>query len=158
MSPYIFKRFQQKVTKQKLLLLVKRLVIVTGSFFLLFLLLNIIFPLNDKIEYSTIIRDANGELVNAYLTKDDKWRMKTELNEISPLLRKTIIAKEDKYFYYHTGVNPFAVVKAGIKNIFHFKTKSGASTITMQVARALYPRKRNMISKMVEVFHRNVVA
>lgn len=152
MSPYIFKRLQQKVTKQKLLLLVKRLVIVTGCLLLLFLFLNLLFPLKDKIEYSTIITDANGEVVNAYLTKDEKWRMKTELNEISPLLSKTIIAKEDKYFYYHTGVNPFAVVKAGVKNIFHFKTKSGASTITMQVARALYPRKRNMLSKLVEVF------
>ncbi|MGZ5190691.1 MAG: transglycosylase domain-containing protein, partial [Flavisolibacter sp.] len=133
-------------------MLVKRLVIVTGCLLLLFSLLNVLFPLKDKIEYSTIIQDANGEIVNAYLTSDEKWRMKTELNEISPLLRKTIIAKEDKYFYYHTGVNPFAVVKAGVKNILHFKTKSGASTITMQVARALYLRKRNMISKVVEVF------
>ncbi|MBO9684065.1 MAG: penicillin-binding protein 1C, partial [Flavisolibacter sp.] len=152
MSPYRFKRFQQKVTKRNLLLLVKRFLIVVVSFFLLFLLLNILFPLPDKIEYSTIITDNNDEVINAYLTKDQKWRMKTELNEISPLLRKIIIAKEDKYFYYHPGVNFFAVARAAFMNLFHMRRTSGASTITMQVARALHPRKRNLISKTIELF------
>ena len=101
MSPYRFKRLQQKVTKQKLLLLVKRLIILSGCSFLLFLLSNLFFPLPDKIEYSTIITDANGELVNAFLTKDEKWRMKTQLEEISPLLRKTIITKKEKYYHHN---------------------------------------------------------
>jgi penicillin-binding protein 1C len=35
--------------------------------------------------------------------------MKTSLREISPLLRKTIIAKEDQYFYWHPGINPLAI-------------------------------------------------
>ena len=120
--------------------------------FLLFFLLNWIFPLPDKIEYSTIITDNKGEVINAYLTRDQKWRMKTELDEISPLLRKTIIAKEDKYFYSHPGVNPFAVARAFFKNIFRMKRTSGASTITMQVAKALEPGKRNIWSKIREMF------
>ncbi|MEJ0105322.1 MAG: transglycosylase domain-containing protein [Bacteroidota bacterium] len=119
---------------------------------LLFFLLNWIFPLKDKTEYSTIITDNKGEVINAFLTSDQKWRMKTELNEISPILRKTIIAKEDKYFYNHPGVNLFAVGRAFFKNIFRMKRTSGASTITMQVARALEPRKRNIWSKTIEMF------
>lgn len=118
----------------------------------LFFLLNWVFPLRDRIEYSTIITDSKGEVINAYLTSDQKWRMKTELNEISPLLRKTIIAKEDKYFYSHPGVNAVAVVRAFFKNIFRMKTTSGASTITMQVARSLEHRKRNLASKCIEMF------
>lgn len=152
MSPYSFKRLQQKVTKRNLLLLVKRFLIVVVSCFVLFLLLNILFPLPDKIEYSTIITDSKGEVVNAFLTKDQKWRMKTELDEISPLLRKTIIAKEDKYFYHHPGVNFFAVGRAAFRNIFRMKRTSGASTITMQVARALHPRKRTIVAKSIEMF------
>ncbi len=152
MSPYNYKRLQQKVTKRNLLLLVKRFVILTISCFLLFILLNIFFPLPDKIEYSTTITDANGEVVNAFLTKDEKWRMKTELNEISPLLRKTIIEKEDKYFYQHPGVNLFAVGRAAFMNVLRMRRTSGASTITMQVARALSAHKRNIIFKCVEMF------
>src|SRR5688572_28144733 len=81
-------------------------------------ILHWIFPVPDRIEYSTIITDNKGEVVNAYLTKDQKWRMKTELEEISPLLQKTIIAKEDKHFYSHPGVNPFAVLRAFFRNLF----------------------------------------
>ena len=126
--------------------------IILLSLFLLFFLFNLLFPLPDKIEYSTIITDNKGEIMNAYLTSDEKWRMKTELKEISPLLRKTIIAKEDKYFYYHPGVNPLAIVRALLRNISRMKTTSGASTITMQVARALEPRQRNILSKIAEMF------
>ncbi len=60
--------------------------------------------------------------------------MKLEAEEITPLLRQTIIAKEDKWFYWHPGVNPFAVGRAFFYNVFTGKRTSGASTITMQVA------------------------
>lgn len=78
--------------------------------------------------------------------------MKTELSEISPLLRKTIIEKEDKYFYYHPGINPLAMGRALFKNILRWRRTSGASTITMQVARSLEPKKRTYWNKAVEVF------
>jgi penicillin-binding protein 1C len=146
------KRFKMHITRQGVLRFFKRLGIGILALILLFFLLNWIFPLRDKIDYSTIITDNKGEVVNAYLTGDQKWRMKTELNEISPLLRKTIIAKEDKYFYSHPGVNPVAVLRAFFKNIFRMKRTSGASTITMQVARALEPGKRNLRSKIREMF------
>ena len=141
-----------KVTKQELIRFFKWLGVGVLAAIVIFFILSWIFPLPDKIEYSTIITDSKGEVINAYLTKDQKWRMKTELNEISPLLRKTIIAKEDKYFYSHPGINPVAMVKAFFKNVFRMKTASGASTITMQVARALEPRKRNIGSKIIETF------
>lgn len=141
-----------KITKARLFKFLKRSGIVIVGLFLLFLLLNLAFPLPNKIEYSTLVTDNKGELINASLTGDDKWRMKTELNEISPLLRKTIIAKEDKYFYSHPGVNPIAIVRAFTKNVLRMKRTSGASTITMQVARALEPGKRNIWSKIRESF------
>ncbi|MBI5857535.1 MAG: penicillin-binding protein 1C [Sphingobacteriales bacterium] len=118
----------------------------------MFFILNWIFPLPDKVEYSTIITDNKGEIVNAYLTSDQKWRMKTELDEISPLLQKTIVAKEDRHFYSHPGVNIFAVIRAFFSNIFHWRRMSGASTITMQVAKMLEPGKRNIWSKFREMF------
>ena len=141
-----------RITKRHITRFFKRLGIAIVSLVILFFLLNWIFPLYDRIEYSTIITDSKGEVINGYLTTDQKWRMKTELNEISPLLKKTIIAKEDKYFYSHPGINLFAVGRAFFKNIFRMKKTSGASTITMQVARALEHRKRNIWNKTVEMF------
>jgi penicillin-binding protein 1C len=115
-------------------------------------MLNFLFPLHDLIKYSTIVTDAKGDVINAFLTTDEKWRMKTELEEISPLLQKTIIAKEDRYFYIHPGINPLAVGRAIAKNIFRAKRTSGASTITMQVAKALEPRPRTILAKFIETF------
>ncbi len=139
-------------TKRNIKTYLKKLSITIVAGFLFFFLLNWIFPLPDKVEYSTIVTDDKGEVIHAYLTTDQQWRMKTELNEISPLLRKTIIEKEDKYFYYHPGVNAIAVGRAFLKNIFRLKRTSGASTITMQVARALEPRPRTYGNKLIEMF------
>lgn len=141
-----------KINTKKIKSVFKKLLITSVIIFLLFLLLNKLFPVPDKIEYSTIVTDSKGEVIHAYLTKDQQWRMKTALNEISPLLKKTIIEKEDKYFYYHPGVNAVAVLRAFIENIFHRRRTSGASTITMQVARALEPKRRTYGNKMIEMF------
>jgi penicillin-binding protein 1C len=146
------KRFKMHITRRGILRFFKRLGIVFVGLIVLFFLLNWIFPLRVKIEYSTIITDNKGEVINSFLTKDQKWRMKTELGEISPLLQKTIIAKEDRHFYSHPGVNPFAVIRATFSNLFNMRRMSGASTITMQVAKMLEPGKRNMWSKMREMF------
>src|SRR5215211_390542 len=129
-----------------------RLLVILVTAFTLFYISNLLFPLPDKIEYSTIITDNKGEVIHAFLTKDEKWRMKADLSEISPLLRKTIVAKEDKYFFHHPGINPAAMTRAFIKNIFRMKRTSGASTITMQVAKALEPKPRTYLNKLIEIF------
>jgi penicillin-binding protein 1C len=122
------------------------------SFVLLFCILSLIYPLPDNISYSTCIRDDQGELIHIYLTPDQQWRMKLETPEITPILKNTILCKEDKYFYCHPGVNPFSILKSFFGNIFHGKIRSGASTITMQVARALEPKKRTYFNKLREIF------
>lgn len=141
-----------RITRKTVVRRLRQAGMVLLGLVLLFFILNWIFPVPDKVEYSTVITDNKGEPIHAFLTQDDKWRMKTELDEISPLLRKTIIAKEDKYFYSHPGINVGAVFRALFKNIIRLKRTSGASTITMQVARALEPRPRNLLSKIIESF------
>lgn len=140
------------ISKKSLFKWFRKLAIACLALFLAFLLFNRIFPLPALKEYSTIVTDNKGDVIHAYLTKDEKWRMKTALEEISPLLRKTIVEKEDKYFYYHPGVNVLAVGRALVKNIFRLKRTSGASTITMQVARALEPKRRTYGNKFIEMF------
>jgi len=141
-----------KITFHHIKKFAKRLLIAVVTAIGLFFLLGWIFPLPDKVAYSTIITDDKGEVIHAFLAPDQQWRMKTGLEEISPLLRKTILEKEDRYFYYHPGVNLLAMGKAFTKNLFRGRRASGASTITMQVARALEPKRRTYFNKLVEVF------
>ncbi|HEX3767490.1 MAG TPA: penicillin-binding protein 1C, partial [Puia sp.] len=121
-------------------------------FILLFGTLCLIFPLPDKINYATCILDDHGQVVHAFLPEDQQWRMRLDSNELTPLLKNTILFKEDKYFFYHPGINPVAVLKALTGNLIHGKIRSGASTITMQVARALEPKKRTWLNKFRELF------
>jgi penicillin-binding protein 1C len=127
------------------------LVFIAASLFLFFIL-NMLFPMRVQIEYSQIVTARDGTVLNAFLTKDDKWRMMTELEEITPEMQTAIIFKEDKYFYNHPGVNPGAIVRALYNNIRTGNRTSGASTITMQVARLLEPKNRTYGNKIIEMF------
>ena len=126
--------------------------IFIGVIVLFYFILNLIFPLEINIDYSQSVLDKDGQVLQTFLTYDDKWRLYTELNEISPSLKKAIIAKEDKYFYYHPGINIIAIGRALVNNIIYHKRTSGASTITMQVARMLEPKRRTYFSKIIEIF------
>lgn len=127
---------------------------VVGGFCVLaiFLTLDVCFPVPVRVPYSTIVTASDGTVIYSFLSPDDKWRMKTELPEIIPTLKTAIISKEDKWFYWHLGINPVAVVRAAFKNVFHWRTTSGASTITMQVARLLAPKERTVWNKITEGF------
>ncbi|MFY0651435.1 MAG: penicillin-binding protein 1C [Cyclobacteriaceae bacterium] len=131
-----------------------RKTIVLVIFSLLFILssLNILFPFRPPIEYSTIIQTKDKQLLHTYLTTDEKWRMFTTLEEITPTLKRAILFKEDQYFYYHFGINPVSVLRAAFNNIFSGRRTSGASTITMQVARMIEPKERSYVNKLIEVF------
>ncbi|MFN8358130.1 MAG: penicillin-binding protein 1C [Spirosomataceae bacterium] len=125
-----------------------RIVLVT----LLFgISLDWLFPFRPQPPYSTLITAADGTVLHAFLNKQDKWRLYTELHEITPTLRKTILFKEDQWFYWHLGVNPLAIVRATFNNLLRNKRTSGASTITMQVVRLLEPRQRTYTSKLLEM-------
>ena len=118
-----------------------------ASFILIVVLLDLFFPLPNLKPYSKTIYSRNGVLLNAYLAKDDKWRMRTNIDEVSTDLKHAIIEKEDSWFYWHFGVNPVALVRAFGQNIFSGERVSGASTITMQVSRLLEPAERTYWNK-----------
>lgn len=119
---------------------------------LAFVLIDIQFPFRPQPKWSVMVNDRNGKLLNAYLSRDDKWRFPCRPEETDTLLITTILKKEDRWFYYHPGINPLAIVRALWSNISSGKRVSGASTITMQVVRLLEPRKRTIISKIAECF------
>jgi penicillin-binding protein 1C len=118
---------------------------------LLALALDRLFPLPPPPQYSPLVLAADGTVLHAYLNPTQKWRMKTELSEITPALQTAIIEKEDRYFHYHFGVNPVAIVQAAGRNLLGRGRTTGASTITMQVARLLEPKGRTVRNKLLEM-------
>ena len=101
--------------------------------------------------YSTSLLDINGELMDVFLNDDEQWHLKIE-EEVSDNLCEAVITYEDKNFFKHSGVDFFAIIRA-IFNNFSGKKRSGASTITMQVAKIAIPKKRTYINKFIEIIH-----
>lgn len=129
----------------------KWLLIPVGFFTLLFLAA-VIIPVKTTSDYSTVIYSADSSILHVFLSRDDKWRLYVNIEEVSPQLKNILLFKEDKYFRYHPGVNPFAVARAAFNNFFKRKRTSGASTITMQTVRLLYPAERTIKNKLLEMF------
>lgn len=123
------------------------------ALFLLFLLFDRLFPFPvSSISWSKSVYAADSTLLHAFLSDDDKWRLPVRLDEITPDLEKAFIFKEDRLFYYHPGINPASVARAAFNNLVKGKRTSGASTITMQVARLLDPAPRTHLVKIREMF------
>ena len=117
-----------------------------------FLILTSLFPLPTLKPYSKLIEDRNGRFLQAFLTPDDQWRLKVSADEIPARLKYILIRKEDRFFRYHPGINPFSIVRALVQNATEGRRVSGASTITMQVARLLEPKDRTYLNKLIELF------
>ena len=130
----------------------KRTAIFAVLAFLGFLLTDALAPLPAPKPYSRIVYARDGSMLHATLSRDDKWRMHTRIDEVPPSLLQSLIAKEDRYFWYHPGVNPLALARAAFSNVFSGARVSGASTITMQVARMLEPKPRTFWAKVQEMF------
>ena len=65
-------------------------------------------------------------------------RIPITYEQIPDRLRNAILAIEDDRFYQHIGVDPIRVVQAAIKNVISSRKAEGASTLTQQLARALF--------------------
>lgn len=86
---------------------------------------------------SVEVRDRNGELLRAYTVEDGRWRLGVALAQVDPRFLDMLIAYEDKRFFDHQGVDIWAVLRAAKQAALNGKIVSGASTLTMQVARLL---------------------
>src|SRR5688500_11794856 len=92
-------------------------------------------PLNPQ--SGALVLDRNGALLRPFAIADGRWRLATTLADVDPLFIETLIAYEDRRFREHRGVDVRALARAGLQLVAHGRRVSGASTITMQVARLL---------------------
>ena len=118
----------------------------------IFLILDQIYPLNLdalKKDEAKILFDKNGEIINMKLSSDGIWRFHEQSFPNS--LKQCVVLFEDRYFYYHFGVNFASIFRAFFHNL-RSDNRIGASTITMQVARMLEPSDRSYKNKIREIF------
>src|SRR5271157_4784599 len=89
-------------------------------------------PLRDLVPQSTSVWSADGELLRATLAADGQYRLWTPLDEMSPALVDAFRLKEDRWFYWHPGVNPVSLIRAA-RRTWLGHGRQGGSTLTMQL-------------------------
>jgi penicillin-binding protein 1C len=110
--------------------------------------------LTGDIDFSTRVRDRNGSVLRVTLTPDQKYRIWTPLQDISPSLIDATVRFEDKYFARHPGVNPVPLFRAAWNFVRSGHPRAGASTITMQLARLRFHlHTRTLSGKLRQILY-----
>ena len=99
---------------------------------------------------SRILLANDGTALRIAITSDDKIRLRSSVSDVDRRFVQLLIAYEDRRFAVHPGIDPLAVIRALKQWATAGKVVSGASTLTMQVARLLEPRPRTLWSKGLE--------
>lgn len=135
---------KSQVNFLKLLLTIAIPLLLIGYYFLL--------PSNLFINpYSTLLLSNDEQLLSASIARDGQWRFPAS-DSVNSKVKTCVLEFEDRNFYYHPGVNPFALVRAAWQNVMSDRIRSGGSTITMQVIRLSRQRRgRTFGQKILEI-------
>lgn len=111
-------------------------------------------PLISK-PYSTLLytTEISGRevLLGARIASDGQWRFPSG-SEVPGKFAVCLTQYEDKRFWYHPGVDPFALMRAVQLNLTQSRVVSGGSTLTMQLARiARGNQSRTVGQKVIEM-------
>ncbi|MDH4442714.1 MAG: penicillin-binding protein 1C [Rhizobium sp.] len=109
-------------------------------------------PIEAARSVSTEILDRDGQLLRAFATREGLWRLKTTADDVDPALIRMLVAYEDRRFDRHAGVDMLALGRAAWQFVTNGRIVSGASTLSMQVARLIEPRReRSLTAKLIQI-------
>lgn len=132
-----------------------RLILIAVAPILLALALDGLFPLPLPAltdDLSTVVVDRADRPLRAFPAPSGVWRFAVTHEEVAPDYFRALFAFEDRHFFRHPGVNPAAVARAAAQAVWHGEIVSGASTLTMQVARLIEPQPRSLGGKLRQMF------
>ncbi len=119
----------------------------------LLLVLDLAFPppLPRSRDTSTLVVASDGTPLRAFADAEGVWRYPADLETVSPLYLQALLTYEDRWFWRHPGINPWALLRAGKQMLRERRIVSGGSTLTMQVARILDPHTRTPWGKLKQL-------
>ena len=88
------------------------------------------FPLPSSNEdFARVVVDELGRPLRAFADSQGVWRYQTKLQDVSEEYIQALLHYEDRWFYYHPGVNPLALIRAAFQNALAGRIISGGSTL-----------------------------
>jgi penicillin-binding protein 1C len=109
-------------------------------------------PAPLQIPRSVEVVDRNGALLRPFSLPDGRWRLAAKPEQVDKRYLEMLVAYEDRRFPDHIGVDPIALIRASWQLFTNGEIVSGGSTLSMQVARLIEPRKhRTITAKLAEI-------
>ncbi len=105
----------------------------------------------ERAAVAAVVLARDGTPLRAFPDRAHIWRHPVHVADVSPRYLEALIGYEDRYFYWHPGLNPVALVRAAWQWLTHGRIVSGGSTLTMQVARMLDPTPHTMAGKLHQI-------
>lgn len=132
----------------------RALALSLGAVLLGAVLLDGVFPLQLPRTDSgaTVVLARDGKPLRAFADEQGVWRYPTTAAQVSPLYLQALLGYEDRWFYQHPGINPYALARGAWLSLRHGRIISGGSTLTMQVARVITPIRHSYSGKLLQLF------
>jgi len=108
-------------------------------------------PLPRAHDGGAVVLARDGTPLRAFADRGGIWRYPVGVEQVSPLYLQSLLNYEDRWFWYHGGINPIALLRAGSQWLRNGRVVSGGSTLTMQVARILDPHSRTPWGKLKQL-------
>lgn len=109
------------------------------------------YPLKTQFSASTVVLAEDGEVLRAFSNAQQQWRYPIANSEVPQHYLDLLLGYEDRWFYWHIGVNPVSILRAAWQNWRAGRIVSGGSTLTMQVARLMHPHSRTLMGKIQQL-------
>ncbi len=116
--------------------------------------LNKAFPLalpDQQQLFARLVTDSDGQPLRAFADARGVWRYPVTVEQVSPAYLEALLGYEDRWFWWHPGINPLALIRASVQNLRSGRVISGGSTLSMQVARILHPHRRTFAGKLQQL-------
>ena len=114
-------------------------------------------PLPVGVQGPVVVYSRDGQTPLRPLQSGTHRELKN-LSDFSPYLPDAVIASEDTRFYWHFGVDPIGILRAIVVNLTANDVRQGASTLTQQLARSLYPDYVGRDNTLKRKIHEMIVA
>ncbi|MGH2413177.1 MAG: transglycosylase domain-containing protein, partial [Microcystaceae cyanobacterium] len=95
-------------------------------------------PLPSSANGPVVVYARDAKTLLSPIQNDTHHDLK-HLSNFSSYLPEAVIASEDSRYYWHLGVDPYGILRALVINFQGQEIRQGASTLTQQLARSLFP-------------------
>jgi penicillin-binding protein 1A len=96
---------------------------------------------------SVLILGANGATL---ATRGDMGGAEVQLRDLPAYVPNAFVAIEDRRFYSHHGIDPWGILRAGVRDVLHRGAAQGGSTITQQLAKNLFLTQERTVSRKLQ--------